>query len=213
MQDFPANSQKAARAQAPPPEPKRVERVTSAEAVRRKRGLGRQFKETFVGGNARLALHYMFVEVVIPAVQDTMIDALQGGVERLIRGESARPRRGTPTTYANVGHVDYRRLSHGPPRNDAASTTRMLSRGARERQRFDDILIHDRREAEEVLERLFDILSQYGMVSVAELYAMTGIQSSHTDVKWGWTELRGARITRNRSGKYVLELPDPIPFD
>lgn len=206
MQDFPANSAKARVKD----EPKNIERVTSAEAVRRKKGLGRQFKETFVGGSGRIAFEYMVKEVIIPAIQDTLIDAFQGGVERLIRGESARPRRGTPSGYSGMPHVAYHRM--GPPRQESARP-RTLSRQSRSRQVFDDIMIPSRQEAEEVIDRLYDLLSRYGSASVAELYELTGIQSSHTDHKWGWRELRGAKASRQRTGGFLLDLPDPEPLD
>lgn len=206
MQDFPANSQKARDRPEGPPQnerPKRVEQVTSAEAVQRKRRLGSRFKETFVGGSARGALDYMVLEVVIPAIQDTMIDAFQGGVERLIRGDN-RPRRSGMSSYSNVGHVNYQGMSSNRP-----PTSRTISRQSRTRHDFGEIVIQSRQEAEEVIDRMFDILSRYGTVTVADLYELTGIQSGHTDTKWGWTSLRGAKAARLRTGGFLLELPDP----
>src|SRR3954454_16978396 len=110
MQDFPANSQKAkTRSEMPTERPKNIERVTSAEAVRRKRGLGRQFKETFIGGDARGSAEYVLVDILIPAVKDMFSDAAKAGIDRMIYGESSRGRRfGPPGGYNNVGHVDYR---------------------------------------------------------------------------------------------------------
>lgn len=206
MEDFPANSRKA-RVQDEP-----VERITSARTVPRKRGIGRQFKETFVGGDARTAFNYMIVDVVVPAIQDTLIDAFQGGIERLIRGESARPRRGMSGIYGNTGRVNYNRMSTGPPTR-ASTHDRTISRQARARGVFDELIIPSRQEAEEVLDRMYDMLSRYGSVSVAHLYELTGVQSSHTDMKWGWIELRGARAIRQRDGSYLLNLPEPEPLD
>ena len=211
MEDFPANSAKArARSEGPPQDerPRKIERVTSAEAVRRKKGLGSRFKETFVGGSARGAGEYMILEVVIPAIQDTMIDAFQGGIERLIRGET-RPRRSGVSSYSNVGHVNYQGMSSNKP-----PTSRSISRQSRTRHDFGEIVIQSRPEAEEVLDRLYDVLSRYGTVPVADLYELTGIQSGHTDHKWGWTSLRGAKVLPLRGGRgYLLDLPNPEPLD
>lgn len=213
MQDFPPNSH---RAKTQPEPPKKIERVTSAEVVRRKKGLGRQFKETFIGGDAKMAMQYMMIEVVVPAVRDTMIDALQGGIEKLIYGDD-RPRRGSrsaPSAYPNPGHVAYNRMGPSvPPRSAPPSSQNALSRRSRARHDFDDIVIPSRPEAEEVIDRMFDLLSRYGSVRVADLYELTGIAGTHTDHKWGWTELRGARAARLRSGGYLLELPEPQPLD
>jgi len=212
MQDFPANSAKA-RARSEPPQvgpPEKIERVTSAEVNRRKRGVGRQFRETFIGGNARMAGEYMLVEVVIPAIQDTMIDAFQGGIERLIRGET-RPRRRSvaSSAYSNAPHVNYQGMSTSRPPT-SSSSGQSLSRRSRSRQEFDEIVISSRVEAEQVLDLMFEWLSRYGMVRVSDLYEMTGIASSHTDHKWGWTNLSGAGLKRlPRDGGFLLNLPAP----
>jgi hypothetical protein len=44
---------------------------------------------------------------------------------------------------------------------------------------------------------------------VDELYEMTGIASTHTDRKWGWTSLPGAKVVRLRTGGFLLDLPEP----
>lgn len=209
MQDFPANSRKAKdRAEEPlEDEQRRVEQVTSAGAKVRKRGLSRKFKETFVVGTARGAVEYMVVDVVVPAIQDTLIDALQGGIERLIKGEGRRRSSGGMSRYSDVGHVNYAGMSSNKP-----STPRTLSQKSRARHDFGEIVIVRREEAEDVLDRLYEELSRYGRVTVAVLYELTGIQSSHADQNWGWTALRGAKIRTLRGGGYLLDLPDPEPL-
>lgn len=212
MSDFPPNSRKA---QTRFDEPKKLERVTSAEAQRRKRSLGRQFREAFIGGNARTAADYMITDIVVPAIRDTLVDALQSGIENMIYGDTRRPHRrsSAPTTnYSEVGRVNYQSMSSSVPPRAQPTASPMLSRRARSRQDFDEIVIQSRQEANEVLDRMFDILSRFGSVPVADLYELTGIQSAHTDYKWGWTDLRGAKATKLRSGGYLLDLPEPTPL-
>jgi hypothetical protein len=149
----------------------------------------------------------MTLEVIVPAIQNTLIDAIQGGFERLIRGDS-RPRRSGSSSAYPSGYVDYQgQSSNRPP------TMRTISQQSRTRHDFGEIVIQSRREAEEVLDRMYDILSRYGVVPVADLYELTGIQSSHADHKWGWTSLRGAKARRLRDNRYLLELPSPQPLD
>jgi len=52
----------------------------------------------------------------------------------------------------------------------------------------------------------------YENVSVADLYELTGVQSAHTDQKWGWVDLRGSNVERTRQGGYVIALPEPVPL-
>lgn len=205
MQEFPANSRKAQEQEQPR---EKVERVTSAETVRRKRGLGRRFKETFIGGDARSATEYVVFSIVIPAVKDLFADAAVSGIEKLIYGENSKPRPGSsPWASNNAPHVAYNRMS--PSSRSHPQQQRMISRRARARHSFDELIIPSRQEAEEVIDRMFDLLSRDGMVSVADLYELTGVQSSHTDMKWGWTSLRGAKAVRLRQGGFLLDLPEP----
>lgn len=204
-QEFPPNSKKSKQA---PEEPKKIERVTSAEAVRRKKGLGKQFKETFVGGDARTAAHYVVFSVLIPAAKDALADAGAQGIERLIFGDHRRrgssPRPGGPT-----GYVSYNRFSMG---SDKPPLPRSISKRARARHDFDEIVLQSRAEAEEVVDRLFDLVSRYESATVADLYELVGLASTHTDHKWGWEDLRGAGVSRVRGG-YLLDLPEPEPLD
>jgi hypothetical protein len=204
MQDFPANSTKAK----VPPEPskEKIEQVTSAETVRRKRGLGRQFKETFIGGDARSAGEHVMFDVIIPTVKDMMFDAFESGMRSLIFGDSKPRRTGASTGYAGLGHVSYNSVSKQPTK---AAEPRTLSRRSRARHEFDELIIPSRRDAEEVIDRLFELLSRYGSVTVADLYELTGLESNHTDMKWGWTDLRGTKAILTRQGGYLLDLPMP----
>lgn len=203
MHEFPANSARVKRGEGPPQQDEPIERVTSGEAVQRKRGLGRQFKRTFINGTARGAAEYVVADVVVPTVRDLIFEAFQSGLERLVYGES-RIRRSGGSSYPSVGHVNYQGISSNKP-----PASRVLSQRSRARHDFGEIRIQSRQEAEEVIERMFDILSRYGQVTVADLYALTGIQSSHTDVKWGWSALRGAKVASLRGGGYLLDLPTP----
>jgi len=41
---------------------------------------------------------------------------------------------------------------------------------------------------------------------------LVGLAATHTDNKWGWTDLSGAGVSRIRGG-YLLDLPEPEPLD
>ena len=78
--------------------------------------------------------------------------------------------------------------------------------------KFDDIILATRHEAEEVVDRLFDLMSRYDQVTVSDLYDLVGISRPFTDEQFGWTDLRGAGVTRVRDG-YLLDLPRPETLD
>lgn len=194
-----------------PPEPeeeKVVVRVTKSEAIRRKKGLGRKFKEIFFGGDARSTGRFIIHSVLIPAAKDMIIDAGREGIEKLVRGDSYR-RRNAPRS-GPAGYFSYDRVP--TTRQDTREQPRPLSARARARHDFDEIVLPSRAEAEEVIERLFDIVNRYTTATVADLYDLVGVRSSHVDQKWGWSDMRGAGVARVRDG-YLLELPDVQPME
>lgn len=219
MQDFPPNSRKAKERSGPPPQtpedrPK-IERVTSATAVQRKRGLGRRVKDTFISGSAKDTANHMFADIIIPEIQDMFLEAFQSGLERLIKGESPSRNGRSPASSGYPGavgpRVNYQAMSR--PQSQQTTATRMLSRRSRSTHDFGELIIETHREARDVIEQMYEILDRLGSVSVADLYVMTDIESSHVDMRWGWTSLKGTRAVRNRDGRYLLDLPEPIPLD
>lgn len=201
--DFPPNSDASKRI---PPEEKKVERVTSADARRRKKPLRKQFSETFVSGDAKTAVNYVLFDVLIPAAKDMIAEAGAAGIEKLIFGDSRRRRGSTPPQSGPTGYVQYHRMAQQP------APQRALSRRARAVHDFDEIVLSSRTDAEEVIDRLFDLVGRYDSATVADLYELVGLSSSHTDHKWGWRNLRGAGVSRVRDG-YLLDLPEPEPLD
>ena len=185
---------------------KDIEPITS-DAIRRKKPLRRKFSEVFIAGSARTAIGYALWEVLLPAAKDTVVEVITQGVEKLFFGESRR-RGSLPPQSGPTGYVSYNRYSM---QNRMSSPQRVISRQARARHDFDEIVLESRTEAEEVIDRLYEVISRYESATVADLYQLVGLSSSHTDYKWGWTDIRGAGVSRSRDG-YVLDLPDPIPL-
>jgi hypothetical protein len=187
---------------------KNISPVVSSGAVRRKKSLRKQFRETFISGDARTAIQYVLFDVLLPAAKDTVVEIGSQGLEKLVFGETRR-RGGFRPQTGPTGHISYNRYS--APQSRFTGAQRAMSREARARHDFDDIVLDDRSEAEEVIDRLFDLVSRYETASVADLYELVGLASDHTDNKWGWTDLSGAGVSRIRGG-YLLDLPDPEPL-
>lgn len=203
--EFPPNSDASKK---PRNEEKKVERVTTGEVTRKKKSIRKQFGQMFVAGDFKSSINYVILEVALPLAQDMVIETFQQGIEKLFRGEIRR-RGSTPPQAGQGGYVSYNRV--GPMSSIISQPQRAMSRQARAKHDFDSIILENRAEAEEVIERLFDIVGRYEQATVADLYELVGIASTHTDHKWGWTDLRGARVSRMR-GNYYLDLPDPHPL-
>lgn len=207
MENFPSNSysDKPGKPQRAT-ERKKVERVTSNEAQRRKKPLGRKVAETFTADDTQSVGQYILFEVMIPAGKNMVSDAVSQGIERLLFGDTARPtsspRRGNYIPY-------HRTTTRGSAQT---SGSRDLSYKARSTHNFDEVLLESRGEAEEVLDRLSDLVKDYDHATVSDMYDLVGITGSFTDSRWGWTDLRGAGVRRVRDG-YILDLPRTSPID
>lgn len=205
MEDFPPNSKKMKTGAA---EPKKIERVTSVEAVQRRRPLGKRFAHTFFGGDARTAVNYMIGNVLIPAAKEALVEAASSGFEKLVYGEAKPRNRGMPQGYGPK--INYSRMGQASQAEPPMTTG--LSKAGRARHNFGELLIQQRQEAEDVINRMYDILDKYEVVMVSDLYSLVGLTATHVDHKWGWIELKGAQVGRARGGGYVLDLPEPQPL-
>lgn len=211
MDEFPGNSLKATKpSPAKSEQPKKIEKVVVGEVVRQKKPLGRRMSETFFGGDAQGVVGYVFMDVLVPALKDLVVDMVKTGIERAVFGESRPVSRQNATRYGGTGYTSYNRystsaFSRPEPRREEP---REMSRKARSSHDFDEIILATRAEAQEVIDRMFDLINQYESASVADLYELVGVSGNYTDEKYGWVDFRGASVVRVRGG-YLLDLPRP----
>lgn len=201
--DFPSNS-KNDRNETDKPE-KKVERVTTGKVIERKKSLGKKFSETFFGGDSiNTVIGYVFNDVLLPAAKSTISDMVSSGIEMLLFGTTSGKRsRGGSSSGGRTSYGNYYKADGS--RTDAMGRKPISSQN-RARHNFDDIILETRGEAEEVLSNLVDLVRDYEVASVADLYDLVDITSNFTDNKWGWEDLRGASVSRVREG-YLLNLP------
>lgn len=210
MED-PASNSHTSRETPKPKVAKRVEQVVSeGNVVEEKKSLGRKFKDLFAGADARGALHYVVIEVLAPAAKNMVLEATSKGMERIMYPDAPAPGRriygptaGSRVSYSSVG---YRPPKTRPP----AGRQRTIDVGATQRPST-DYVISSRTEAETVVERMGDLLETYNVVTVADLHDLIGLNSVHTDNKWGWDSLRGVDVRPVREG-FLITLPPPEPI-
>lgn len=214
MEEFPSNSINKPKAKAKAE--KKIEPVVSGPVVRRKMPVGRRFKEYFFGGqDARGVWQYVFHDVMVPAAKDLIVDAGQTALERTFypdsRGPSRRSGGGMPQN-SPFGKVNYQSVSKAVTKANSAASSRPISDHARANFKFDEIVLPTRADADAVLAGMFELLSAYDVVSVSDFYQLTNVDTLFTDEKYGWTNLGGARVQRDR-GQYILNLPRPELID
>jgi hypothetical protein len=212
VDDYPSNNYNkiSTEKQTPKEEPEEtkpeVTQVVKGEVVRRKKPLRKRLAETFTGEDTTSVWNYVLMDVLVPAAKDAIVDATSQGIERMIFGE-VRAGRGR-SSRGSSNYTPYNRYAANMRKDEP----RTMSPRGRASHDFDEIVLPTRAEAEDVIERMFDIVSKYDVVSVADLYALVGIKANYVDQKWGWSDLRGLGATRIKNG-YLIDIPRPEPID
>lgn len=149
----------------------------------------------FISEDAPNVKNYVLMDVLVPAVKKALSDIVRDGIDIILYGESGHSRK----SDSRAGYVSYRSYSDRDRRDDPRDYRRAT-------YSYNDIVLDSAREAEEVLIAMDEILDEYGVVSVADLYDLVGLTGTHVDNKYGWTSMRGASFQRVRDG-YLLKLP------
>lgn len=207
MEDYQGNAKKIKLGEERP-EKQKLEPVVKSEVISKKKSLGRKFKDIFVEADFRSVARYVFSDVLLPAVRNTIVDASTKGIERMMYGESAMRRRGYPgtgprVTYSTGVNRGYSSIGARTPPAPIGGRGPQASR--------EDFILSSREDADLVLERMKDVIDQYEVVSVADLNELVGFPSSHIDQKWGWSYLGDVRIRQIREG-YLIDLPPAEPI-
>lgn len=211
-EDLPSNSHKSKETRANEEETKEkkttVKPVVKGEVTVRKQSLMARFKNTFFGGDFTAVASYVGREVFLPALRNLVVETATKSVEKAIYGDT-QPRRTSVVGGAPRYRYDTPMRRQPEPRRRYEDP--VVSRGGRRPIDYGDILVTHKEDAERVVETLIEIVEQYGKASVAELLELLGQPSSHTETKWGWTELPFARTVQTRDG-WLLDLPPVEPI-
>lgn len=193
----------------------KLESVVAGGAHRRRRSITKRFRENFLSDDVGSVWTYLTYDVVVPGVKNLMFEMVRDGFERLLWGDSRPRRRHGPSGYTSYDSM-YSSKSRDSDRNRDRDRDRdrptAISNQARKTHAFDEILIENRGEAEEVIDRLIGLVDNYGTATVSDLYDLVGVTSDYTDQKWGWSDLALASVRGVRGG-YILDLPRPIVID
>lgn len=190
--DYKPNSHKYKAEQKEKEREKRAEKVVTGNVKTKKKSGGRKIADSFIGDDAGNIGNYILNDVLIPSVKKAVVDIVTDGIAMLLGTDKKKGRSGSST------YVSYRSYSDDRDDRYRSSRTRSYS--------FDDIIFESRGEAEEVLDRMDELIDTYHAVSVADMYDLAGLSCDYTDNKYGWTSLRSADIVRVNGG-YMIKLP------
>ncbi len=150
----------------------------------------------FIGDKGVAVFQFILFDIIVPEAKNAVLYFVSEmlGIERpsTIRGGS-KTRVSYEKMYRGDGDVHHVKPSQN-------------------RYDFSQIVFDTHQEAVEVLQRLTDIVDQYDVVSVADLFDMVGLENDYVDFKYGWTNLAKAGYRRAPYG-YTLILPRPFTLE
>ena len=182
--------------------------------------LGQKFKETFISDDVKNVKGYV-KDAAVSAFKNTLADVLINTINMTLGTNIRRPvNNGTiirnglgtvvQTTYSGYFNAGKQQQNVRPAFQKSTSVP----------TDWNSIVIVPcegetdadcKRKAEDVINRLCDIIEVYNQTSLLDLYELVGIPTSASDYNYGWTELTRASVQRVSDG-YWLKLPTPQPL-
>lgn len=140
-------------------------------------------------------------DVIIPTVKNLISDTVTRGIESMLYGGDSRPR--SKNTYSDYSGYSRPKGSRDRP------TERRERRSARQAEpERNEIIFDSRSDAFDVIDRMSDLIDQYGQASLADLNALIGASSNFIDDNWGWTDMGSFDVRQVRDG-FMLTHDEP----
>lgn len=177
-----------------------VSKVTKG-AVKTTNKAKRGFFETFLEDDISDIKTYVISDVVVPAIKNLIFDTVMGSIEMALFGTSSRSRSKGGSNAPNH-YVSYNKFSNN------GSSRAANSRGDSGLD-YQGIIFEERIDAEEVLDTLQNLIEDYGQATIGDFYDAAGVTPDDNFAKnedYGWTDLRRARVVRDRNG-YMISMP------
>lgn len=201
IDDYKPNSNKFRSDQNNTVQKRAVEKVVRGQArVKKKNGVSK-IAGSFLSEDIHTVGNYILKDVLVPAIKDFIEDSITNGIRMILRGD-AGPRKSS-STASTVSYSRYYNNKDGDRFRPTNQTQTVKS--------YDDIIFDSRGDAELVLNRMDEMIDQYGIVSVADMYEMAELSGEYTYNDYGWNDIHSASIVRVKEG-YMIKLPRAVPI-
>lgn len=176
---------------------KKIEKVVTGNVVVKKKSEIQKFTDTFLSEDISNVKNYILKDVLIPSAKKLLHDVITGSADMFLYGEKMPSQRSTSQRISYASFYDKKPLIE----DSIKSRTR----------NYDEVIISSRGEAEEVIERMDELVETYGSVSVADYFDLLGMTGRYTDNNYGWRDIRSAKVVRTLDG-WCIKLPKAEPL-
>lgn len=141
--------------------------------------------------------------VIIPEIKKTVLEV----IDVFLHPDGKR----TYTSRSSVSKISWRNYNNYY--NDDLPFKETKSTAGASVLDYDLVEFDSAGEANKIWEAMEEVLSHYGVISIADYYDLCGIEdTSYTANKYGWKNLSSARVVRTGYNTYKLKLPKAMPL-
>lgn len=194
--DLPSNSNKS----------RKLKKVVNG-AKERKKTMADRLRETFIAEDIADVKNYIFFDVIVPAVKDTVVNVIVNGINAVVYGDTRVKNSRFSAPYSNRNTQSYSSYGSHTPYSSMARNKPPEGSFRRGYSRKEPI-VETKYDADLVLDELNGVLYEYDQATVGDLYDLLGFETENTDYKWGWVDLSTATVRKVSEG-WLIDLPRP----
>lgn len=213
---FPGNSNMAKRLNPSESEPVEKPKVEPAplkgSVTKRKKTFGERITSLIFSDTVSNVGRYILHDVLVPTIQNLLVDVIRGGSERMILGDRA-PRRRYQGGSVQPGSYNPRVTPYDSysvrPEDRYVQPRGQEPPIVRGRPNYDELVLDYEDDAQIILNKLQLLMDEYQRVTLADLYDICQITGEYTDLYWGWKNNADFDKQRLRDGRWLLIIPPP----
>lgn len=176
------------------PEKEKIDPIVKGDKVHiSKKSPVEKFVKKFLKQDVEDLKSYIINDVIRPRITDLLLDT----IEAALTGGSRRSHRRGYTPYSSI----YKGNSRSSRKEEPAR------RYDNEKVDYKKIILTNRRDAEEVVDRLRDRIERYNEATVADLLQLIDAPSTYQDNNWGWKNPRDIGVQKV-SGGFLIDVEE-----
>lgn len=165
-----------------------------AKGKEKKPTIRQRLTDSFLASNGEDIKERVIFDWIIPGIKNILEDI----VHMLLFGDKPDPRITRSRGESRLDGLKYSKYYKDPRQKEEYIP--------KPRSRDPEVFFTTRSEAEDVLTRMFDMVSDYGRVTVKDLYLLSDMPTDFAMSNWGWRSLTGSSIVETRGG-YMIKFP------
>jgi hypothetical protein len=206
-------------------EGKKIKAKSVVDGKKHKQSALEMFKEAFVGSDGDDFKRFLIQEVIVPTIQEGIIDGVMSSLGMFMYGDKFEMgrgrRRGRRSRFDDDGYryhdyrASYKRRSRFEDDDYDDDDRPRKKRRTGSLYKFDCVELEDEEEMDELVESMEDYIDTYDEISVAQMYQMANITPRAEDFNYGWNTMKGHRIVTRKHkdyDSYILDMPSPRPI-